>query len=74
MPKVKPLTETARRDRAFLQQLYGAMKAHGTTQDRLAKALGISDRTLSRRMNNPDTFTLGEVYTLQKIFPSIEIK
>ena len=74
MPRVKPLTESERKGKAFLQQLYGAMKAHGTTQDRLAKALGISGRTLSRRMNNPDTFTLGEIYTLQKIFPSIEIK
>ena len=74
MPKVKPLTETARKDKAFLQQLYGAMKVEKTTVEKLAKILGISDKTLYRRMKRPDTFTLGEIRALREIFPGIEIK
>lgn len=74
MPKVRPLTETARKDKAFLQQLYGAMKVEKTTVEKLAKILGISDKTLYRRMKRPDTFTLGEIRALREIFPGIEIK
>lgn len=74
MPRVKPLTETARKDKAFLQQLYGAMKVEKTTVEKLAKILGISDKTLYRRMKRPDTFTLGEIRALREIFPGIEIK
>lgn len=74
MPKVRPLTETARKDKAFLQQLYGAMKVEKTTVEKLAKILGISDKTLYRRMKHPDTFTLGEIRALREIFPGIEIK
>ena len=74
MPRINPLTETARRDKAFLQQLYGAMKVEKTTLQVLAKVLGISDKTLYRRMKHPDTFTLGEIRTLREIFPGIEIK
>ena len=74
MPKVKPLTETARKDKAFLQQLYGAMKVEKTTVEKLAKILVISDKTLYRRMKRPDTFTLGEIRALREIFPGIEIK
>jgi transcriptional regulator of acetoin/glycerol metabolism len=74
MPRVKPLTETARKDKAFLQQLYGAMKVEKTTVEKLAKILGISDKTLYRRMKRPDTFTLGEIRALREIFPGIEIQ
>ena len=74
MPRIKPLTETARKDKAFLQQLYGAMKVEKTTAKKLAQVLGISDKTLYRKMHNPDTFTLGEIRTLREIFPGIEIK
>lgn len=74
MPKVRPLTENERKGKAFLQQLYGAMKVEKTTVEKLAKILGISDKTLYRRMKRPDTFTLGEIRALREIFPGIEIK
>ena len=74
MPRINPLTETTRKDKAFLQQLYGAMKVEKTTAEKLAKILGISDKTLYRRMKHPDTFTLGEIRALREIFPGIEIK
>ena len=74
MPKVKPLTESERRDAALTEQLWGKMKNAKLSGEEVAKMLGIGKNTFYRRIKHPEDFTLGEIRTLQKIFPGIQIE
>ena len=46
---------------AITSQITDAMEAQGLTLNRLSAISGVPRVTLSRRMANPDTFTLSEV-------------
>ncbi len=51
------------------RKIDGAMHGMGVTREVVYKVLGISDRTLTRKMQDPDTFTAREIRTLRKILP-----
>lgn len=74
MPRIKPLTENARKDRAFQEQLVGKMKADKVTYQQLAEILGVSIQTVYRRRDEPETLTLRERRILQRVFPDIVIE
>ena len=74
MPKVRPLTETARKDETLSKQLWGEMKIAKISAEQLAQTLGIGRNTFYRRMRKPSDFTLGELRSLKKIFPNIVIE
>ena len=74
MPRIRPLTEDARKDRAFQEQLIGKMKAEGISYGQLAKMLGISINTLYKRRDAPETLTLREQRIIRKQFPGIQIE
>ena len=74
MPRVRPLTENARKDKAFREQLMGEMKANRMTYDRVAEILCISVNTLYRRRDEPETLTLREKRILEDTFPGIVIQ
>lgn len=73
MPKVKPLTENERRDRAIIEQIAGKMKTCRVTHKAMAAALGISLPTLYRRLEKPETLTLREVRIMTKLLPGLAI-
>lgn len=74
MPRIKPLTENERKDRAFQASLMGEMKAARMTYCQLAEILGVSLHTLYRRRDDPETLTLKERRILIKVFPGITIE
>ena len=74
MPKVKPLTENERKDREIIEQIEGKMKLHRITHKAMAAALGISLPTLYRRLDKPDTLTIGEVRIMAKLLPGLAIE
>ena len=74
MPKVKPLTENERKDKAIIEQIAGKMKANRITRKAMADALGISVLTLYRRLENPDTLTLREIRIMEKVLPGLAVK
>lgn len=74
MPRIRPLTENERKDRAFQEHLHGAMKAARITYGQLAQILGISVNTLYRKRDNPGTLTLREQRIIKKQFPGIQIE
>lgn len=74
MPKVKPLTENERKDRAIIEQVEGKMKANRITHKAMAAALGISLPTLYRRIAKPDDLTIREVRIITKMLPGIAIE
>lgn len=74
MPRIRPLTENERKNRAFQEHLHGAMKAQGITYEQLARILGISVNTMYRKRNNPETLTLREMRILGDTFPEIVIE
>jgi DNA-binding NtrC family response regulator len=74
MPRIRPLTENERKDRAFQEHLHGAMKAARITYGQLAQILGISVNTLYRKRDNPETLTLREVRILEDTLPGIVIE
>ena len=74
MPKVKPLTETERKNLAIIEQVEGKMKAYRITHREMAAALGISVPTLYRRIAKPDDLTIREVRIITKMLPGIAIE
>lgn len=74
MPKLRPLTESARKDEALTEQLWGKMKNAKLSGEEVARMLGIGKNTFYRRIKCPSDFTLGEIRALQKIFPGIVIE
>lgn len=48
--------------------LMATMAETDTTQRQLAKVTGLSAPTVSKRVNNPETFTLGEVVKIANYF------
>ena len=74
MPKLRPITETDRRNQAFQGQLHARMKAEHMSHERLAKMMGISLMTLYRKRDEPEKLTLKEIRILQEIFPGIVIE
>lgn len=45
----------------------GSMRGMGVTREVMCRALGISDRTLTRKLQNPDSFTAGEIRTMRRL-------
>ena len=74
MPKVKPLTENERKDKAIIEQVEGKMKANRITHKEMAAALGVSVPTLYRRIAKPDDLTIREVRIITKMLPGIAIE
>lgn len=74
MPKVKPLTENDRRNKAFTAQLIGLMKVEGLTAQNMADRLGISLNTFYRHRDNPEKLTLREQRILIETFPELVIE
>lgn len=74
MPKVKPLTENERKNRAIVEQVEGKMKLHRITHKAMAAALGISIPTLYRRLDEPDTLTIREVRIMMKLLPGLSVE
>lgn len=74
MPKVRPLTENERRDKAIKAQLVGLMKVEGIKAPDMAARLGISLNTFYRHRDKPSKMTLREVRIIQQTFPEIEIQ
>ena len=74
MPKVRPLTENARRDRAIKAQIVGLMKVEGLSSQEMADKLGVSLNTFYRHRNEPEMMTLREQRLLLQIFPEINIQ
>lgn len=50
------------------------LKKNKITQKEFAKQIGISERTLTSRMNGHSDWTFGEVQKIWKIFPSEDPK
>lgn len=74
MPKVKPLTENERLDKAIAEQVSGKMHTARMSRQDMAFALGISVPTLYRRMDNPEELTLREIRIIRRMFPGVEIE
>lgn len=74
MPKVKPLTENDRRNKAFTAQLTGLMKVGGITAIDMAARLGVSLNTFYRHRDNPEKLTLREQRILIETFPELVIE
>lgn len=55
-----PVTQTADTIRA-------AMRARGMSENELAEKAGIAQRTLNRRMKNPDDFTMRELIAITEV-------
>ena len=73
MPRVKPLTEQDRANRKLRAQIVGRMKNESVTYKSVAETLGISVNTVYRRIDKPETFTVGEIWRLKKLLPDLEI-
>lgn len=54
-------------------KLLGRIRECGFTQEKLAKAIGISEATLSAKLNNQSYFTTKEVHLICKAL-NIELK
>lgn len=74
MPKVKPLTESERKDKTIKAQLIGLMKVDGITAIDMAARLGVSLNTFYRHRDNPECMTLKEIRIIQQTFPEIVIR
>ena len=73
MPRVKPLTEQERKNRNLREQLVGGMKNENLTYKSVAESLGISVQTFYRRIENPETLTMKEIWGLQKLIPDLTV-
>lgn len=71
MPRVKPLTETDRRNALVRKELDSYTAEQQMDDKHLADLLGISLSTLYNRKNNPSSFKLGEIRKPEKLFPGI---
>lgn len=74
MPRVRPLTETERKNEALVSQIWGCMKVQGFSGETVAEYISIGKNTFYRRMKDPSSFTLGELRSLKKIFPTLNIE
>lgn len=74
MTKVKPLTESERKDKTITAQLTGLMKVDGITAIDMAARLGVSLNTFYRHRDHPECMTLKEIRIIQQTFPEIVIR
>ena len=74
MPKVKPLTESERKDKTIKAQLIGLMKVEKIAPSEMAETLGISLNTFYRHRNEPERLTLREIRIIQNKFPGMKIE
>lgn len=74
MPKVIPLTENERKDKAIRDSLMGRMKDEKISCERLASMLGVSLNTFYRHRDDPEKITLRERRILAQIFPDLTIE
>lgn len=74
MPKVKPLTESERKDKTIKAQLIGLMKVEKIAPAEMAETLGISLNTFYRHRNEPERMTLREIRIIQNKFPGMKIE
>lgn len=74
MPRVRPLTETDRKNQHVAAQITGMMKAQHIKQADLADMMHCHKHTIYRRINSPETLTLAEIRMLKKIFPDLIVE
>lgn len=74
MPRIKPLTETELKNRKIMAELAAQMAFEKKKAADVARYLGMSQTTFSRRKNDPGTFTVRELRDLKKIFPGMVIE
>lgn len=74
MPRIKPLTETELKNRKIMAELAAQMAFEKKKAVDVARYLGMSQTTFSRRKNDPGTFTVRELRDLKKIFPRMVIE
>ena len=74
MPRVRPLTETDRKNQHVTAQITGMMKAQHIKQTELAAIIHCCPSTVYRRITNPETLTLAEIRRLKEIFPELVIE
>lgn len=74
MPRIKPLTESDRKNAAVRGELAKFQAELKKDNDAVAAYLGITVRTYTNRKNNPSTFTLEEQRRLKRLFPGIVIE
>lgn len=74
MPRIKPLTETELKNRKIMAELAAQMAFEKKKAVDVARYLGMSPTTFSRRKNDPGTFTVRELRDLKKIFPGMVIE
>lgn len=65
MPKLKPSPMEEKR-RIIRDCIAGGMERYGVSQKELAVTARIGDRTLYRRLEKPETFTLEELMLIFK--------
>lgn len=74
MPRIKPLTESERKDAAVRGELAKFQAELKKDNESVAAYLGITPRTYTSRKKNPSTFTLHETRLLRRLFPGIQIE
>ena len=74
MPRIRPLTETERKNQSVTIQLVGRMKVEKVPGEKMAALMGVSLRTFYRKRDNPECLTLKDIRTIRQIFPGIEIE
>lgn len=74
MPKVKPLTESSRKDNEFRKQLLLVMDEKHISYQKLADLLGVHINTVYNKRDHPETVTLRERRILLKVFPDMKIE
>ena len=50
-------------------QIIGALRANGESRVRACRMMGITTRTLTKRLKDPDSFKAGEIRQLRKLIP-----
>lgn len=64
---IKRFNRYGGRDVNVSNAIKGSMRGMGVTREVMCRALGISDRTLTRKMQDPDRFTAGEIKVMRRL-------
>lgn len=73
MPKIRPLTETDRKNIVLVAEIARGMAYYKKKNEEMAEALGMSNTTWARRKKYPGTFTLEELRKIKNMLPGTEI-
>lgn len=73
MPRLRALTGTEGKNRAFMAALAAQMTYENKSTQDVAYGIGMTYATFNRRTKDPETFTVGELRRLKAYFPRLEI-